>query len=124
MRQHGGVVWLTVMTHLSVPFYQAYSNETKTSAQCRDLLMGIGEIGGLGERHKTAEDVKAAPSQHEVPLELYQWCVDLRDHNTMQSIGWGMGMERFMLWLLKHDDVRDISIIPRLKNGAYLPLGN
>jgi len=39
----------------------------------------------------------------------------------MQTVGWGMGMERFMLWLLGHDDVRDIALIPRLKIGRFLP---
>lgn len=121
MKKHGGVAWLTNMNHLSVPFYQAYSDKEHNYAQCGDLLMGIGEMGGLGERHRTAEDVKAALAQHGVPQETYQWYIDLREHNPMQSVGWGMGMERFMLWLLKHDDVRDIAVIPRLKTGSYLP---
>ena len=34
MRQHGGVVWLTMITHPSVPFYKAYRDKTKTSAKC------------------------------------------------------------------------------------------
>ncbi|KAG8529041.1 uncharacterized protein KY384_005675 [Bacidia gigantensis] len=121
MKQHGGVVWLTNMSHLSVPFYQAYSDKEHKNALCGDLLMGIGEMGGLGERHKTADDVKAALTQHGVPLDTYKWYIDLRDYKPIQSVGWGVGMERFMLWLLKHDDVRDIAVIPRLKTGAYLP---
>ena len=121
MKRHGGVSWLTNMTHLSVPFYQAYTDKEHNHAQCADLLMGIGEMGGLGERHQTAENVKSALTQHGIPLETYQWYIDLRTHKPMQTVGWGMGMERFMLWLLKHDDVRDIAVIPRLKTGLYLP---
>ena len=30
MKQRGGVVWLSTMDHLSVPFYQVYSDNTKS----------------------------------------------------------------------------------------------
>lgn len=83
--------------------------------------MGIGELGGLGERHTTSKEVESALLQHEVPLESYQWYMDIREVRAMSTVGWGIGMERFMLWLLNHDDVRDVAIIPRLKTGTYLP---
>ncbi|TAQ84193.1 hypothetical protein B7494_g7493 [Chlorociboria aeruginascens] len=121
MAQHGGAVWLTMMNHLSVPFYQAYSDGTKLKARCGDLLMGIGEMGGLGERHQTSQDVEDALLHHQVPLESYRWYMDIREYKEMQTVGWGMGMERFMLRLLGHDDVRDIALIPRLKTGRFLP---
>jgi L-asparaginase / beta-aspartyl-peptidase len=53
MEQYGGIVWVTHMDHLSVPFYQAYADDSCTKARCADLLIGIGEAGGLGERHIT-----------------------------------------------------------------------
>lgn len=56
--KYGSVVWLTMMDHLSVTFYQAYADKAKTKARCVDLLLGIGEIGSLGERHRTGEEVK------------------------------------------------------------------
>ncbi|OQE16569.1 hypothetical protein PENFLA_c027G02582 [Penicillium flavigenum] len=121
LEKYGGVVWLTMMDHLSVPFYQAYADKAKTKARCADLLLGIGETGGLGERHRTGEEVKGALVQHEVPIEPYNWYVDIREEKCLQTVGWGMGMERFMLWLLKHEDVRDIPIVPRLKHCKYMP---
>ena len=121
MAKYGGAVWLTMMDHLSVPFYQAYADKGKKKARCGDLLMGIGELGGLGERHTTSKEVESALLQHEVPLESYQWYMDIREVRAMSTVGWGIGMERFMLCLLNHDDVRDVAIIPRLKTGTYLP---
>jgi aspartyl/asparaginyl-tRNA synthetase len=109
------------MDYLSVPFYQAYADQDRLKARYGDLLMGIGEMGGLGERHTTVAQVKEALLQHQVPLETYQWYMDIRNFREVPSVGWGMGMERFMLWLLKHNDVRDIAIILRLKTGKYLP---
>lgn len=40
MQHYGGAVWLTHMKHLSVPFYQAYDDETMETARCADLLLG------------------------------------------------------------------------------------
>jgi len=64
----GGAVWLTEMDHLSVPIYQACVPSTSHSkARCADLLLGNGEVLGLGERHVSSEKVRLALKQHEVP---------------------------------------------------------
>ena len=77
--------------------------------------MGIGETGGLGERHITPRQVSFALKQHEIPVESYQWYLDIREEIEMQTVGWGMGTERYLLWLLKH------GILPRLKGTKFLP---
>jgi beta-aspartyl-peptidase (threonine type) len=67
------------MDHLSVPFYQAYTNNTCTKARCADLLLGNGEVLGLGQRHILANDILAALEQHEVPAKPYDWYMEIRD---------------------------------------------
>lgn len=121
-----GAVWLTEMDHLSVPFYQAFSPGTKnTKALCADLLIGPGEILGLGQRHLDAHGLNIALNMHQVPLDAYRWYSDIRDRNQggiiMQTTGWGMGLERFLCWILSHDDVRDIAVMPRLKHVKFSP---
>lgn len=121
-----GAVWLTEMDHLSVPFYQAFVPEKQQSkALCADLLLGPGEVLGLGQRHVDVQSVKDALEMHEVPEENYGWYMDIRDEakggKPLLTTGWGMGMERFLCWLLGHDDVRDMAIIPRLKGMKFQP---
>ena len=121
-----GPVWLTEMDHLSVPFYQAFApHSDRSKALCADLLLGPGEVLGLGQRHATVDAVERALKLHKVPRETYEWYMDIRDPRkggkVMETSGWGMGMERFLCWLLKHDDVRDFAIIPRLKTAKFLP---
>lgn len=121
-----GAVWLTEMDHLSVPFYQAFMpGQQHSKALCADLLLGPGEVLGLGQRHVDVASVKEALEMHEVPEDNYRWYMDIRDEakggKPLLTTGWGMGMERFLCWLLGHDDVRDMAIIPRLKGMKFQP---
>ncbi|XP_048846541.1 uncharacterized protein si:ch211-256m1.8 [Brienomyrus brachyistius] len=122
IRRYGGAVWLTEMDHLGVPFYQAYvEGSGKQKAKAADLLLGLGETIGLGERHSTPEMVQEALRHHAVPEESYKWYIQMRQMKALLSSGWGMGTERYLCWLLQHDDVRDMHIIPRLKAKKYMP---
>ena len=122
----GGPVWLTEMDHLSVPFYQAFAPDSEQKrALCADLLMGPGEVLGLGQRHASATPVEEALELHENPYETYRWYADIRDPGKggkeLATAGWGIGIERFLAWLLNHDDVRDFAVVPRLKHDRFLP---
>lgn len=115
IKHFGGFVWLTHFDTLSVPFYQKVSNNRK-SAICADLLMGIGETVGAGERHESFQQVQDALDLHGVSQGEYEWYLGMKEHYPLQTAGFGMGIERFMLWLLKHNDIRDIPLVPRF-NG-------
>uniref|UniRef100_A0A667YFH6 Aminoacyl-transfer RNA synthetases class-II family profile domain-containing protein n=1 Tax=Myripristis murdjan TaxID=586833 RepID=A0A667YFH6_9TELE len=121
IEKYGGAVWLTEMDHLGVPFYQAYVEGTgRCKAKAADLLLGLGETVGLGERHSTPEMVQEALRHHAVPEESYKWYINMRQVIPLLTSGWGMGTERYLCWLLQHDDIRDIHIIPRMKNHSCL----
>ncbi|XP_046894537.1 uncharacterized protein si:ch211-256m1.8 [Hypomesus transpacificus] len=122
IKKYGGAVWLTEMDHLGVPFYQAYVEHSgKRKAKAADLLLGLGETVGLGERHSTPEMVQDALRHHLVPEESYRWYINMRQVIPLLTSGWGMGTERYLCWLLQHDDIRDIHIIPRMKARKYMP---
>ncbi|KAL2100644.1 hypothetical protein ACEWY4_002405 [Coilia grayii] len=122
MEKYGGAVWLTEMDHLGVPFYQAYvEGSSRSKAKSADLLLGLGETIGLGERHPSPELVQEALRHHAVPEESYRWYINMRQVLPLHTSGWGMGTERYLCWLLRHDDVRDMHIIPRMKAKKYMP---
>ncbi|XP_030205691.1 uncharacterized protein LOC115538007 [Gadus morhua] len=122
IEKYGGAVWLTEMDHLGVPFYQAYvEGSGQSKAKASDLLLGLGETVGLGERHSTPELVQEALRHHAVPEESYKWYINMRQVRPLLTSGWGMGTERYLCWLLQHDDIRDIQIIPRMKSKKYMP---
>lgn len=122
IEKYGGAVWLTEMDHLGVPFYQAYAKGTgQRKAKAADLLLGLGETMGLGERHSTPEMVQEALRHHAVPEQPYKWYINMRQVKPLLTSGWGMGTERYLCWLLQHNDIRDIQIIPRMKGMKFMP---
>ncbi|XP_072303120.1 uncharacterized protein [Eucyclogobius newberryi] len=122
MEKFGGAVWLTEMDHLAVPFYQAYVESSgRSKAKAADLLIGLGETIGLGERHSKPAMVQDALRHHAVPEDSYKWYISMRQVKPLLTSGWGMGTERYLCWLLQHNDIRDLHIIPRMKGMKYMP---
>ncbi|MGP3683424.1 amino acid--tRNA ligase-related protein [Streptomyces sp. IBSNAI002] len=117
----GQFVWVTHMDHLSVPFYQAFDPTDKTKALCADLLFGIGETVGCGERHADAGTVREALALHEVNEDDYAWYVRMREAVPMQTAGFGMGVERFLLWVTNHNDIRDLPTLLRFNGRNVNP---
>jgi len=115
-----GIVWLTHNDHISVPFYQAF-NTDKSKAQNADLLFGIGEVVGSGERHYLPSNLHESLNLHNVSADEYEWYIKLKTDYQMQTSGFGMGIERFILWLFKHYDIRDCQILPRFNGIDICP---
>lgn len=119
IRQYNGFVWLTHMDKKIVPFYQATADGIHAS--CADLLFGIGESVGCGERHATGAQVINALSEHQVDNTPYEWYIRMKERYPLKTAGFGMGTERFILWLLKQDDIRDCQLLPRFNGEVFIP---
>jgi len=83
-----------------------------------DLLApeGYGEIIGGSERMSDPEVLIEAIKRHELPLEHYQWYVDLRRYGSVPHSGFGLGLERTVAWIGGIDHVRETSPFPRTLN--------
>ncbi|WP_329057956.1 amino acid--tRNA ligase-related protein [Amycolatopsis sp. NBC_01480] len=120
IEQYGPGVWLSHYDRLSVPFYQAV-DETGAKALNADLLLGPGEVIGCGERHTTADDVRAALHGHGVAEHDYQWYVDLKARRPLPTSGFGMGVERFLMWVLRRSDIRELQLVERYNGEVTVP---
>jgi asparaginyl-tRNA synthetase len=121
MELQGEFIWVTHSEHLSVPFYQAFEDGDRTTARNGDLLFGLGEIVGCGERHVTADDVRTALALHGVSTDCYAWYLRMRELAPLRTAGFGLGVERFLLWALHHDDIRDIPLLLRFNGQQIAP---
>jgi asparaginyl-tRNA synthetase len=120
MEYCGGIVWLTHWDQLAVPFYQALSADGRTTLN-GDLLIGQGEAIGAGERHRTGAEVLDALRRHEVSPGDYEWYVAMKENHPLTTSGFGLGIERFLLWVLDHNDVRDLQLLPRMRGHGLVP---
>jgi asparaginyl-tRNA synthetase len=120
MDRVGEFVWVTEWDHLAVPFYQAFG-DSEAVALNGDLLFGPGEVVGAGQRHRTDLEVLRALELHDVGPETYQWYMDIRRLDPRTTAGFGMGIERFLMWVLNHDDIRDLQLLPRASGVNIVP---
>lgn len=90
---------------------------------CRsvDLLApeGYGEICGGSERIYDADLLKHKIEAEHLPLENYQWYLDLRKFGTVPHAGFGQGIERTVAWICGLPHVRETIPYARLLNRKY-----
>ncbi|MDD2324482.1 MAG: asparaginase [Alphaproteobacteria bacterium] len=120
MRKHGDFIWLTHMPWRNVPFYQAQLQGTAYS-MTGDLLAGIGEILGCGQRVGSLADLEESLRVHNVSAAGYEWYAEMRDLCPMQTSGFGLGIERFLLWATQTNDIRNCSLLYRDHNQIFYP---
>ena len=118
----GGFVWVTHWDHLAVPFYQRIHEDAgRLLAANADLIAASGEVLGAGERHSTGDQVRAALALHMVEPEPYEWYASLKDEYPISTAGFGLGVERFLMWVLNHDDIRDLQLVLRDNHVGHVP---
>lgn len=120
INKYEGAVWLTHFEHKSVPFYQQYDPVDSRYALAADLLIGMGETIGSGERADYIS-VQKSLGEHQVSDEDYRWYIDMKKEFPLQTSGFGMGVERFIAWLTGNYDIRQIPVVYRDKNVKVDP---
>lgn len=118
---YDSIVWITNYDILAVPFYQQFDDDLAGTTKNADLLFGIGETVGCGERHQNDMDLLKSMKLHEVDKEEYEWYIKLKEKYPLQTAGFGMGIERYLMWVLKASDIRNMQICLRF-NGEQIIL--
>jgi asparaginyl-tRNA synthetase len=81
---------------------------------------GYGEIVGGGERETDAELLKEKIREHQLPMEAFEWYLDLRRYGSVPHSGFGLGLERLVTWICRLPHVRESIPFPRMY-GRLLP---
>ena len=92
----------------------------KTVAACDLLVPGIGELVGGSEREENYDILKEKMIKANLKLEDYQWYLDLRRYGGCKHAGFGIGFERFLMYISGMENIRDVEAFPRTyKNLDY-----
>ena len=102
-------------------FYMKQDPDDPRTVKCADLLApeGYGEIIGGSERETDINIIMARLAEQEVPVEAYQWYLDLRRYGSVPHSGFGLGVERVLRWVCKLEHIRDAVPFPRTVARAY-----
>jgi asparaginyl-tRNA synthetase len=102
-------------------FYMQPDAERPDLALCMDVLApeGYGEIIGGGQRIHEYDKLRARLEAHHLPLDAYQWYLDLRRYGSIPHAGFGMGIERAVAWICGLDHVRETIPFPRMLYRLY-----
>lgn len=102
-------------------FYMQPDAARSELALCVDTLApeGYGEIIGGGQRIHDKDLLEQRIKEHGLPMEAFQWYVDLRKYGSVPHGGFGMGIERVVAWICKLDHVRETIPFPRMLYRLY-----
>jgi asparaginyl-tRNA synthetase len=90
-------------------------------ALCVDVLApeGYGEIIGGSQRVDSYELLKSRIEEHKLPLDAFQWYLDLRRYGSVPHSGFGMGIERAVAWICGLEHVRETIPFARTLNRIF-----
>lgn len=96
-------------------FYMRRDPEDPQYALCVDVIApeGYGEIIGGAEREIDHDFLVEQIKKHGLPLEAFDWFLDLRKFGSVPHGGFGMGVERVVQWLSGSHHVREAIPFPR-----------
>jgi asparaginyl-tRNA synthetase len=103
-------------------FYLKRNPEHPRFARGVDVLApeGYGEIVGGGERETDEQMLRSKITEHDLPMEAFEWYLDLRKYGSVPHAGFGLGLERLVTWMCKLKHVRESIPFPRMY-GRLLP---
>jgi len=97
-------------------FYLKRNPEDARFARGVDVLApeGYGEIVGGGERETDVNLLTQKIHEHQLPMEAFEWYLDLRRFGSVPHAGFGLGLERLVTWICKLKHVRESIPFPRM----------
>lgn len=94
-------------------FYMKQNDDGLTVAATDLLVPGVGEIIGCSEREADYEKLKQAMVDRNMNLEDYTGYLDLRKYGSVPHSGFGLGLERIMMYVTGIGNIRDVQLYSR-----------
>ena len=99
-------------------FYMRRNDDDKTVRAMDVLVPRIGEIIGGSQREERHDVLLNTIREQELPEDHYSWYLELRQYGTAPHAGFGLGLERMMMYLTGMKNIRDVIPFPRTPGSA------
>src|SRR5687767_1696576 len=97
-------------------FYMKENPADPRTVLCNDLLApeGYGEIIGGSQREDDYDKLLGRIQEEGLPVDAYDWYVDLREYGPFVHSGFGLGVERTVSWICGLSHLREAIAFPRM----------
>jgi asparaginyl-tRNA synthetase len=97
-------------------FYMKENPADPRTVLCDDCLApeGYGEIIGGSQREDDYQKLISRIKEEGLPLDAYDWYLDLRRYGTFVHSGFGLGLERTVAWICGLSHIREVIAFPRM----------
>lgn len=94
-------------------FYMRLNEDGKTVRAMDLLVPGVGELIGGSQREERHDVLKQKMIDSKIPVEGLWWYLELRKFGTVPHAGFGLGFERFLMYITGMQNIRDVVPFPR-----------
>ena len=100
-------------------FYMKQNPDGKTVAATDLLVPGVGEIIGCSEREADLDKLLEAMQVRGMSIEDYEHYIALRRFGSVPHSGFGLGLERIIMYVTGVQNIRDVILYPRTVGSIY-----
>ena len=102
-------------------FYMQPDPQDPKVVLCADLMApeGYGEIIGGSQRIHDLKLLEQRIEEFGLPKKAYEWYLDLRRYGSVPHSGFGLGLERTVMWICKLKHIRETIPFPRTITRIY-----
>ena len=100
------------------PFYMRVNDDGRTVRAMDVLVPRVGEIIGGSQREDRQDILVERMHQGGLDEKPYWWYIDLRRYGSVPHSGFGLGLERMMMYLTGLKNIRDVIPFPRTPGNA------
>ncbi|TGL62349.1 asparagine--tRNA ligase [Leptospira sarikeiensis] len=120
-QKFGGPVFIQKYPREAKAFYMKVNPEDPRTVLNADLIApdGVGEIIGGSEREESYENIVKRLEEEKLPVESYEWYLELRKYGSVPHSGFGLGTERLIAWICGLQHVRECIPYPRMMERLY-----
>jgi asparaginyl-tRNA synthetase len=100
------------------PFYMRVNDDDRTVRAMDVLVPRVGEIIGGSQREERYDVLLQRLRGSGLDEKAYWWYLDLRRFGSVPHSGFGLGLERMMMYLTGLKNIRDVIPFPRTPGNA------